>query len=318
MKRFLESIAWAPEDGTGAAQPAGASETDLVTEQPPAQQQQQQEPGKEPSRSEQARAKGLFPAQQVEGKNEEQQPPTLENGRPEGLPDKFWNAKEGAVNVDALAKSYTDLEKELGALKRAKSVGGEVPENEADYFKDPIKLPDTVTNAKLEPDDPGLKAWAAACRKHGIGKDLARTLAVDMFVSMNDFIPAPIDPEQERRELGKEGPAMADGLWAWAENLETRGGLSGDDVDIFEGLMGTAKGMRFLAKMRGMTGLEPIPTSLGNGQAAMSPAEWQTAYSKAIKEKDYAKQAELDAIGERINGTHAAGTSRSGSIGYVG
>lgn len=37
--------------------------------------------------------------------------------KPEGVPDKFWNAETGQVNVDALLKSYTELEKTRGAPK---------------------------------------------------------------------------------------------------------------------------------------------------------------------------------------------------------
>lgn len=34
--------------------------------------------------------------------------------RPEGIPEKFWDAEKGTVNTDALLKSYTELESKLG------------------------------------------------------------------------------------------------------------------------------------------------------------------------------------------------------------
>lgn len=34
--------------------------------------------------------------------------------KPDGVPDKFWDAQKGSVNVEALAKSYTELEKGRG------------------------------------------------------------------------------------------------------------------------------------------------------------------------------------------------------------
>lgn len=40
-------------------------------------------------------------------------PPAV--SRPDHIPEKFWDAEKGAVNVDALAKSYTELEKFKGA-----------------------------------------------------------------------------------------------------------------------------------------------------------------------------------------------------------
>jgi hypothetical protein len=42
---------------------------------------------------------------------------TSERGpRPGGLPDKFWYEKTGQVRLDALVKSYLELERKLGAL----------------------------------------------------------------------------------------------------------------------------------------------------------------------------------------------------------
>lgn len=35
--------------------------------------------------------------------------------KPEGLPEKFWDPKAGVIRVDALLKSYLDLEKKLAA-----------------------------------------------------------------------------------------------------------------------------------------------------------------------------------------------------------
>lgn len=38
--------------------------------------------------------------------------------KPEGIPDKFWDAKTGKVNYEAMAKSYTELESKLGGNKQ--------------------------------------------------------------------------------------------------------------------------------------------------------------------------------------------------------
>lgn len=37
------------------------------------------------------------------------------SARPDGLPDKFWDARSGAVRADALLRSYLELERALGA-----------------------------------------------------------------------------------------------------------------------------------------------------------------------------------------------------------
>ena len=41
--------------------------------------------------------------------------PTDSPGRPAGLPDKFWDERSGQVRLDALIKSYAELERKLGS-----------------------------------------------------------------------------------------------------------------------------------------------------------------------------------------------------------
>lgn len=36
--------------------------------------------------------------------------------RPDGLPEKFWDAEKGEIRLDALVKSYIELEKKLGSV----------------------------------------------------------------------------------------------------------------------------------------------------------------------------------------------------------
>lgn len=224
-----------------------------------------------------------------------------DDGRPKGLADKFWNTKEKTVNVDALVKSYQDLEKSHGELKRSKNGGGEVPENAEDYFKEGLKLPDEVKNLTLETDDPGLKAAAEVFKEEGIPKEVAHRIVTKMFARMDEHAPPPLNPEEELKALGKGGKALVDGLFVWADGLTEAGHFSDDDVDVIEVMMATAKGARLLNKFRSMTGEKPIPIDPGTGQAAMSPAEWSEAYREAVKNKDYKEQARLDKIGEGIN-----------------
>lgn len=246
-----------------------------------------------------------------EGEGEGQQQ-TEEDGRPKGLADKFWNAKDKTVNVDAITKAYADLEKAHGDLKRQKG-GGEVPKDPAEYFKEGVAVPEEAVNFKgLGADDPGVKAWAEVCQKRGIGKALATELMSDMLVTMNGHVAAPIDPEAEMKSLGKGGPAMIDGLFTWVDGMEQAGDLSEDDIGVIESIMGTANGARFMAKMRNMTGEKPIPVNPGEGTRGMSAEQWNDEMKAAVKAKDYKRQAELEAMGERINGTENAFSGRPG------
>lgn len=240
--------------------------------------------------------------QQGDGDPEPEQGQADADGRPKGLADKFWNPDKKEIRVEALMAAHRDAEKALGELKRQKGPGGgEVPETAEGYFAEGVKLPDTVERLSVAPDDPGLKAWASICKKEGIGKDLATRLMTEMFVQMDEFAPAPIDPEREMEALGKSGPSLVDGLFVWAEGLETAGQLSNDDIDVIAGLSKTASGIRFLAKMRNMSGEKPIPVDPGGGVRGMSSDQLDEAYKKAVKEKNYAEQERLDALRNQIN-----------------
>lgn len=236
-----------------------------------------------------------------DGTGEEAKPGA--DGRPAGLAEKFWNAKDKSINVDALTKAYTDLEKSHGELKRSKgSIGGEVPEDASGYFSEGIKVPETADRfASLGADDPGVKAFADVCKARGIGKDMAAMIMSDMLVAMNEHAPLPVDPAQEMASLGKGGPALVDGLFTWVEGLETAGTLSEDDINVVEQMAGTANGIRFLAKLRNMTGEQPIPVDPGGGVRGMSLDQLDAKYKQAVKDGDYAEQERLDGLRAKIN-----------------
>lgn len=69
--------------------------------------------------------------------------------KPEGIPDKFWNAEKGEVDVAGLAKSYTELEKGRGKAPQQKPV--EQPDDDA-------AKKHAETKTKLEADVTAIKA----------------------------------------------------------------------------------------------------------------------------------------------------------------
>lgn len=50
------------------------------------------------------------------GMHDDSQPPAEVSARPEGVPDKFWNAETGEVNQQALLESHNYLEKKAGGI----------------------------------------------------------------------------------------------------------------------------------------------------------------------------------------------------------
>lgn len=230
------------------------------------------------------------------------------DGRPDHIPAKFWDAEKKEIKVDAMAKAYSVAEKALRS--NGKSISADVPETEEDYFKEGVALDPEVTKLGLETDDPGLKVAASVFKKYNIGKEVAHNIVKDMFKGMNEHAPTPIDPDQELKSLGPNGKAVIDGTMIWLEKLDREGQLSDDDANVAVELLGTAKGVRFLNKLRGMTGEMSIPAGHHvTPSGGMSPNEWHEAYRKAVGEKDYKEQERLDKISASVFGGGASPSS---------
>lgn len=222
------------------------------------------------------------------------------DGRPVGLPEKFWDATKKAPKTDDIVKAYVDLEKAHGALKRGKGPAGDVPESPDGYFGDKFEVPEGAKNIPVPADDPGLKASAKVFHKHGIPKDVAVGIVKDMLVEMNDHVAAPVDPDAEMESLGKGGPALLDGIFVWAEGRVNAGDFSDDDANVIAGLSETAAGVRFLAKFREMSGEQKIPIDPGTGKRGMSFTQIQDKYKEAVKAGDYAEQERLDKLRDEM------------------
>lgn len=277
-------------------------------------EQQGGEPEKAPpSRFDNA---GLLKHRSAEGEEEkeEEQPgddKAQPGARPDHIPEKFWDAKTGQVRHDAMAKAYNDLETKLrgGGKIDPDDTVPEQPTVEA-YFGDGIDLDESVDRLGLEMDDPGLKVAADVFSKYGIGKKTAAAIVKDMFKGMNEHAPAPLDPDEELRSLGPNGKAAIDSTYAWLNKLDREGKLNDDDADVLIGMMSTAKGVKTLNKLRGMTGEMAVPTGHHiPASGGMSQEEWTLAYSEAVEKKDYKKQEELDKISAGVFGnTQASGS----------
>lgn len=259
--------------------------------------------------------KGLAGAIKPEDNEEEDgdkpKAPPAPGQRPDNVPEKFWDAKAGAVRTDALTRAYLDLETKMrnGGKIDPDDVVPEEATVEA-YFGEGVELDPEVDRLGLEPDDPGLKVAADVFKKYGIGKKTATMIVKDMFKGMNEHAPTPIDPEQELKALGPNGKAAVEGTFVWLEKLDREGKLSDDEADLAVELMGTARGVKLLNKLRGMTGDLPIPVGHHVPSAGgMSPDEWHIAYQEAVAAKNYKKQEELDRISAGVFGTGSASGS---------
>ena len=61
--------------------------------------------------------------------------------RPEDVPEKFWDQEAGQLRVDALLKSYRELERRLS--QRIAPPGADAPEEEVQRFRRSLGIPDS-------------------------------------------------------------------------------------------------------------------------------------------------------------------------------
>ena len=169
--------------------------------------------------------------------------PAAGSGRPAAVPEKFWDDKGKAIRVDALLKSYLELEKKLSAGAAAPNV----PEKPDDYCV-------ACDHGLFEPD-PEINT-----RLHGAGfsegqAQLVYDLAAERLVPMIMDLAAEFQADRELERLVAQfgGPEkwreVSRQLFAW--------GSKQLPPDALAGLAASYDGVMALYRM--MQGNDPSP-----------------------------------------------------------
>jgi hypothetical protein len=69
--------------------------------------------------------------------------------RPQDVPEKFWDQEAGQLRVDALLKSYRELERRLS--QRMAPPGDDAPEEEVQRFRRSLGIPDSPAEYQITP-----------------------------------------------------------------------------------------------------------------------------------------------------------------------
>jgi len=171
---------------------------------------------------------------------------TTEAQRPDYLPEKFWDEEAGEARVDALAQSYSELEKRF----TGEDTGNHVPESIDDYQIDaPSDLLDSAPEVNARLHEAGFSQDQA---------QLVYNLADEFLVPLVTELAANFESLRQADRLAQHfgGPdkwqETSRQIDAWAQkNL---------DQDIYSGLNRTFEGV--LAMERMMSGQEP---TIGGG-----------------------------------------------------
>jgi hypothetical protein len=175
--------------------------------------------------------------------------------RPAGLPDKFWDEKTGQVRLDALVKSYLELERKLGALGSRDIPMG--PEQYNINIASELLSADPEVNRRLH-------AAGFTQQQAQLVYDLAGDRLMPMIAELATMFEAESQIERLTQHFGGEERwrEIARQINAWAgSHLPSR---------VFEALSTTFEGV--VAMYRMMSGEEPGFLRQGEGSAG-TPSE---------------------------------------------
>jgi hypothetical protein len=194
-----------------------------------------------------------------------QQPPA----RPDYVPEKFW--KDGAPNIEAMGKSYIELEKQRGRLTETltptirqqveSELFGKRPEKpEAYTLEAPAEAVDVQiftgapptdftpepgkTYLQLNPNSRALQQMRQLAHRAGASPEDFQALLVEVARENGQRAPSEADLEADRQkvwsELGEHGQRRAQHLWG---SLRT---VMGERAHDLEPLLGSAKAIEAL------------------------------------------------------------------------
>jgi hypothetical protein len=216
------------------------------------------------------------------------------DGRPDGVPDQFWDAEKKAVRVPELAKSWLDL-------RRKVSTGEHKPPEKPDAYVVPKieGVPETFIGA----DDPVWGATRQAAHKAGVTQAQLEAIMRPVLEHSAKLVAAkggkPADPKEdaarikeaeaaEFAKLGPNGKAVVADISGWIKGLESRGGLTAEEAKELR-LLGSATGIRALAKLRALSGEKAIPTD-ALAEDDMTEADARRLLTEGHAQNDAAKK----------------------------
>ncbi len=167
-----------------------------------------------------------------------------DSNKPEGLPDKFWDAKKGEVRLDALLSSYLALEKKLSTMipeddtKRLQKVLG-VPDKAEDYN---ISVPNDLFDVDHELNDRLLKKGFTEAQVQEV-YDLAAEKLVPLIVEMAGEFRADREVERLVNHFGGADK------WKEISRQLLAYGQKNLPADVLDGLACSYEGIMALSRM---------------------------------------------------------------------
>jgi len=172
--------------------------------------------------------------------------------RPEYWPENFWKKDSNEPDMEGIAKSWSDLRKQISQGKHKAPADGKY---DLKAFGEEADTNAIATTLSTWAKDNGLSQAAF--------DDLANNLQTQPREIMQGDM---VDPAAEMKQLGPNGGAIVNGMVDWARGLVNKGVWSKDDFEEFKIMGGTARGITALMKIReSYEGRVPLQTTTLDG-----------------------------------------------------
>ena len=195
--------------------------------------------------------------EQVQEQSAETQEDT---GKPEHISDKFWDADNKSVNVEALSTSYNSLEKKLG--KRTEDLTKQIRQDmDNQKLKNvpkeyEIKMPDDLpedVEIDIDKDQPLMKWWSEKSKEMGFSQDQFNE-GISQFI--NNEVGSLPNIEQEMLDLGDGAKERVESANLWAKK-----NLSEDAYNTISNLASTSKGIKTLEEIMALNKTSVMPST---------------------------------------------------------
>lgn len=206
-------------------------------------------------------------------------PAPAAGARPDNIPEKFWDADKGAVNVEALLKSQADLEKQFKTNPPAKVEGA--PEAAAEAAADAAidEAPITIERKAEEPA-PEAKPLTTAVETFAAryaetkgqlaDEDFAPLLEQGLPREVIDIYLAGIKAQEALQQQAVHALAGGEDRWKAAEEWASRS-ASDDDLATFNSIGNPKAQVEWL--MAKYDAANPSEGSFVEGEASSSPGD---------------------------------------------
>lgn len=212
--------------------------------------------------------------------------PAPEGERPSYVPEQFWNTEKKEVDMEAFAKSYSDVRNQNNKLIQDK--GGLPLQSEEEYLKDfvpPTKgrpnvggeegMPLDRFEEGLDAQDPAFLCAAKAAKKAMLSKKQFDEFVISYMEEANTLLPDPINVEDELNKLGDGGEMMVQTNVNWVNSLKRNGVVNEDQYKLLFEFGSTAIGVELVNALRTNSGEKPIPINSSVNSGAKTPVECQ-------------------------------------------